>query len=134
MTRREAIKLSLFSALGAMTAPSWANPLAIPYKFKKEDFGKGFLWGVATAAYQIEGAWNDEGKSPSIWDTFSHKKSKIKTHENGDVACDFYHSYASDIALVKEMNLNVNRFSISWSRILPEGIGKKNQAGIELWL
>lgn len=133
MTRREAIKLSIFSALGAMTAPAWANPLAIPYKFKKEDFGKGFLWGVATAAYQIEGAWNEDGKSPSIWDTFSHKKGKIKTHENGDVACDFYHNYATDIDLIKKMNFDVNRFSLAWSRIKPEGIGAANQKGVDFY-
>ncbi|MCX7769251.1 MAG: family 1 glycosylhydrolase, partial [Flavobacteriales bacterium] len=59
-------------------------------------FGKDFLWGTATAAYQIEGAWNKDGKGPSIWDAFTHRRGTIKTGENGDVACDFYHRYPQD--------------------------------------
>jgi beta-glucosidase len=101
--------------------------------FTKADFGDGFLWGVATAAYQIEGAWNVDGKGPSIWDTFSHTKGKIKTGETGDVACDFYHSYKTDIDLIKELNLDVFRFSISWSRIFPQGTGAINPKGVEFY-
>lgn len=102
--------------------------------FKKEDFGSDFKWGVATASYQIEGAWNEDGKSPSIWDHFTHTRpKKIKNRENADVACDFYNRYDGDIQLVKNMNFDVFRFSISWPRILPEGIGKVNQKGIDFY-
>ncbi len=101
--------------------------------FRKEDFGPGFLWGVATAAYQIEGAVNEDGRSPSIWDNFSHTPGKIKTGENGDVACDFYHRYPEDIAFIREMNMQVNRFSLAWPRILPDGTGKVNPKGLDFY-
>ncbi|GIW23856.1 GH1 family beta-glucosidase [Meiothermus sp.] len=101
--------------------------------FSKKDFGPGFRWGVATAAYQIEGAVNEDGRSPSIWDTFSHTPGKIKTGENGDVACDFYHRYREDIAFIREMNMQVNRFSLSWPRILPGGTGAVNQKGLDFY-
>ncbi len=103
------------------------------FPFKKSDFGKNFKWGVATASYQIEGAWNVDGKGPSIWDTFTHNTKKIKDKSNGDVACDFYNNYASDIALVKALNFDVFRFSFSWSRILPTGIGDINQKGLDFY-
>lgn len=99
----------------------------------KKNFGPGFRWGVATAAYQIEGAVNEDGRSPSIWDTFSHTPGKIKTGENGDVACDFYHRYADDIAFIREMNLQVNRFSLAWPRIMPQGTGKVNPKGLDFY-
>lgn len=98
-----------------------------------DQFGPGFLWGTATAAYQIEGAWNKDGKGPSIWDDFSHKKGHIKTGENGDVACDFYHRYPEDLDLLKQMHFDVFRFSIAWSRILPEGTGAPNVAGLAFY-
>lgn len=101
--------------------------------FSKKDFGPGFRWGVATAAYQIEGAVNEDGRSPSIWDTFSHTPDKIKTGENGDVACDFYHRYPEDLAFIHEMNLQVNRFSLAWPRILPEGTGPVNSKGLDFY-
>ena len=101
--------------------------------YTKADFGKNFKWGVATASYQIEGAWNIDGKSPSIWDTFTHKKKTIRNGDNGDVACDFYHRYEDDIALVKEMNMDVFRFSLSWSRLLPNGTGAPNPKGVDFY-
>jgi beta-glucosidase len=101
--------------------------------FSKQDFGPGFLWGVATSSYQIEGAVNQDGRSPSIWDTFSHTTAKIKTGENGDLACDFYHRYQGDIALISEMNMQVNRFSLAWPRILPGGTGQVNQKGLDFY-
>lgn len=97
------------------------------------DFGQDFLWGTATAAFQIEGAWNEDGKGPSIWDTFSHKKGNVLNNDNGDVACDFYRNYDSDIGLVQEMNMDVFRFSTSWSRVLPNGIGQVNQKGLDFY-
>ncbi len=101
--------------------------------FSKEDFGAGFKWGVSTAAYQIEGAHTADGKGLSIWDTFSQKKKKITDNQNGNIACDFYHRYAEDIALMYELNIPNYRFSISWSRILPQGIGPINYKGVDFY-
>ena len=95
------------------------------------EFPQDFLWGTATAAYQVEGAWNEDGKGESIWDRFSHQPGKIKGGATADVACDHYHRYKEDIALVKAMNLKSYRFSISWPRIQPTGTGAANQKGID---
>lgn len=133
MTRRDAIKNAVLTAIGISFVPRLLAENSYSPLLNRSDFGNDFLWGVATAAYQIEGAADVDGKGKSIWDTFSHKHGKIERNENGDNACDFYHNYATDIALIKEMNMNVNRFSIAWSRIFPEGIGKKNQAGIDFY-
>lgn len=99
----------------------------------KSDFGKDFLWGVASAAYQIEGAWNKDGKGPSIWDTFTHEKGNILNGDTGDEACDFYHQYSEDLALVKSLGFDVFRFSIAWSRLLPSGYGQRNEAGFDFY-
>ncbi|MBS1510824.1 MAG: beta-glucosidase [Bacteroidetes bacterium] len=101
--------------------------------FTKDDFGEGFAWGVSTAAYQVEGAHNADGKGPSIWDTFAKRKRKIMGGHHGDTACDFYNRYADDLALIYEMNISNYRFSISWSRILPHGIGAVNKKGIDFY-
>jgi beta-glucosidase len=101
--------------------------------FTKADFGPDFKWGVAAAAYQTEGAWNKDGKSESNWDYFSRKAGKIERGENADVAADFYHRYEEDIDLIKAMNFKVFRFSLSWSRILPNGTGEINQKGLEFY-
>jgi beta-glucosidase len=101
--------------------------------FVKADFGPGFLWGVAASAYQTEGAWNLDGKSESNWDHFSRIPGKIERGENADVAADFYHRYAEDIDLIKSMNFNVFRFSMSWPRILPDGTGTINRKGIDFY-
>lgn len=98
-----------------------------------KDFGDDFLWGIAVAATQIEGAANSYGKGLSIWDTFSKRNGKIKKGQNPEVACDFYHNYQSDIALVKTLGFKIFRFSISWSRILPYGKGEVNQEGISFY-
>jgi beta-glucosidase len=136
MKRREAVK-----AIGLTGAASLILPKLLAKGmldslwegFTKADFGAGFKWGVATAAYQIEGAWNLDGKGPSIWDTFTHQPGKIKDKMNGDIACDFYHRYRDDISLISEMNMGVFRFSLSWSRILPNGVGEINQKGIDFY-
>lgn len=99
----------------------------------KEDFGPHFKWGVAVAAYQIEGAHDLDGKGLSIWDVFTSTKGKIKDAHHGNMACDFYNSYQDDIALIKKLNIPNFRFSISWSRILPHGTGEINQAGIDYY-
>lgn len=96
-------------------------------------FPKGFYWGTATSAYQIEGAWNEDGKGPSIWDTFAHTPGKIKNGDTGDVANDHYHRYKEDVALMKELAATAYRFSICWPRIFPEGVGKPNPKGIDFY-
>lgn len=96
-------------------------------------FGKDFLWGVATAAVQIEGAADAYGKGPSIWDTFSKKPGKIKRGYHPTEACNFYHRYKEDIALVKTLGFTVFRFSISWPRIFPQGIGRVNREGVAFY-
>jgi len=99
----------------------------------KQSFGKDFLWGVAISAAQNEGAWNIDGRGLSIWDQFAKRQGKIKGHGKPSVACDFYYRYKDDLMLVKAMGFNCFRFSISWSRILPEGIGKINKEGIAFY-
>ena len=96
-------------------------------------FPDGFVWGTATAAYQIEGAHDADGKGPSIWDTFAHTPGKIHEAHNGDVACDHYHRYREDVALMAELGLNAYRFSVSWPRVLPTGTGTPNSAGLDFY-
>src|SRR5215813_13420982 len=94
-------------------------------------FSDGFLWGTATAAYQIEGAHDADGRAPSIWDTFAHLSGKIENGDTGDVACDHYHRYREDVGLMGELGLNAYRFSISWPRVLPAGTGEPNRPGLD---
>jgi len=94
-------------------------------------FPAGFLWGMASAAYQVEGAWNVDGKGESNWDRFAHTVGKIKGDSTADVACDQYHRYAEDIAILKRLNQKSYRFSASWARIQPSGTGSVNQTGID---
>ena len=95
---------------------------------------KDFMWGVATASYQIEGAWNEDGKGPSIWDTYTHwRNTPVHNHENGDVACDHYHRMKEDVALMKEIGVKAYRFSISWPRVIPDGTGEINKKGMQFY-
>lgn len=96
-------------------------------------FPKNFLWGAATAAYQIEGAWNEDGKGLSVWDIFCTKDGAINEGHNGETACDHYHRYKEDIAIMSKMGLKAYRFSVSWPRIIPNGIGEINQKGIDFY-
>jgi beta-glucosidase len=96
-------------------------------------FPEGFYWGTATAAYQIEGAPEEDGKSESIWDRFVHTPGKIDRGETGDVAVDHYHRWPEDLDLMAQLGLNAYRFSISWPRILPEGYGRVNEAGLDYY-
>jgi beta-glucosidase len=96
-------------------------------------FPPGFVWGTATAAYQIEGAVREDGRGESIWDRFTHTPGTIQDASTGDVACDHYHRWREDIALMKEHGLQAYRFSIAWPRILPEGRGQPNQAGLDFY-
>lgn len=93
-------------------------------------FPKGFLWGAASASYQIEGGWNEDGKGLSVWDEFTHTAGHIKNGDTGDVACDSYHRLEEDVALIKAMGLDAYRFSVSWPRIRPDGTGSVNAKGL----
>ena len=102
----------------------------------RADFGDDFTWGVATASYQIEGAPDADGRGPSIWDTFTHKRdwrgrSPIKDGSTGDVATDSYRRYPEDIALTRSLGFDAYRYSLAWSRILPTGAGRVSQAGLD---
>lgn len=101
--------------------------------FSAADFGSNFIWGVAISATQNEGAYNSYGKGMSIWDQFSGKTGKIKGAAKPHISCDFYHRYKDDLLLAKALGFNSFRFSISWPRILPEGIGKINKEGISFY-
>lgn len=96
-------------------------------------FPKDFLWGASSAAYQIEGAYNEDGKGFSIWDVMSKKAGTMQFNENGDVACDHYHRFKEDVSYMKELGLKSYRFSISWARVIPEGTGKVNEKGIQFY-
>jgi len=96
-------------------------------------FPQDFTWGTATAAYQIEGAWNEDGKGLSIWDTFCRQPGTIHDGDRGDVACDHYHRFEEDIAIMKELGIKNYRLSISWPRIFPWGTGEVNQKGINFY-
>lgn len=99
----------------------------------KYEFPENFLWGVATAAAQVEGAAYEDGRGPSIWDAFSHIPGKILNGDLPDVGCDQYHLYEDDVRQMKKLGIKSYRFSFSWSRILPEGTGKVNEAGIDYY-
>jgi beta-glucosidase len=92
---------------------------------------RDFLWGAATASYQIEGAVHEDGRGESIWDRFSHTPGKVRDGDTGDVACDHYHRWRDDIALMKELGLGAYRFSVAWPRIVPDGAGQVNPAGLD---
>lgn len=96
-------------------------------------FPQGFLWGSATASYQVEGAYQEDGRGLSIWDTFSHTAGKTFNGDTGDVADDFYHRYREDIAMMKEMGLKSFRFSVAWPRVFPAGTGSPNPKGLDFY-
>lgn len=89
-------------------------------------FKKDMLWGAATAAYQIEGGFEEDGKGKSVWDVFCERKGAVKNGDTGNTACDHYHLLKEDIKLLKELGVNSYRFSFSWPRIIPDGTGKVN--------
>ena len=96
-------------------------------------FPKGFLWGVASSAYQIEGAHDEDGKGPSVWDWYSHLGGKTAGGDTGDVACDHYHRWKEDLDLLRALGVGAYRFSVSWSRVMPEGRGRVNAAGLDFY-
>ena len=104
-----------------------------PHSAGPRSFPNGFLWGSATASYQVEGAVKEDGRGPSIWDTFSHTPGKTFHAETGDVADDFYHRYQDDIHLMQQLGLKTFRFSVSWSRVFPTGTGAPNPRGLDFY-
>ena len=100
---------------------------------KPGDFPKDFIWGASTASYQIEGAHDEDGRAPSIWDAFCREPGRIDNGDTGDVACDHYHRYREDVGLMRQLGLDAYRFSFSWSRVLPEGKGQPNEAGLDFY-
>src|ERR1700739_4293852 len=113
------------SAFGVFPEP---HNVFVPYQFPKD-----FVWGVATASYQIEGAWDLDEKGESIWDRFAHTVGKGKGADTGDVACDSYHRYKEDIEVAKKLNVKSYRFSVSWPRIQANGAGKPNPKGLDYY-
>lgn len=96
-------------------------------------FPAGFTFGAATASYQIEGAWNEDGKGESIWDRFAHTPGKIHNADTGDIACDHYHRFREDVALMRDLGLKAYRFSIAWPRIVPDASGAINPKGLDFY-
>lgn len=94
---------------------------------------RGVVWGAATSAYQIEGAYDEDGKGRNVWDIYTHDPGHIFGGHNGDIACDHYHRFREDVSLMKEIGLNAYRFSVSWARLLPEGTGKVSEAGVQFY-
>src|ERR1035438_9107318 len=126
ITRRQFSK-TLAAASAAAAAGIALPKFAFPQKPGGDlSFPKGFQWGCATAAYQIEGGARDDGRGPSVWDTFSHTPGKTVNGDTGDVADDSYHRYKEDVQLLKNLGVSAYRMSISWSRVFPNGTGQPN--------
>ncbi|MGC1445370.1 MAG: GH1 family beta-glucosidase [Xanthobacteraceae bacterium] len=133
-SRRDLMKLAGASALAANAPnPADAAPNAEAGLNGSQDFPQDFLWGTATSAYQIEGAWNEDGKGESIWDRFTHTPGKIHSGDTGDVALDHYHRYKDDVQSIKALGARAYRFSISWPRIFPQGTGEPNAKGLDFY-
>ncbi len=126
--------VSAAAPLAGAALPALAASQAAPASSEGDrTFPQGFLWGSATASYQVEGAVHEGGRGPTIWDTFSHTPGKTHNGDTGDVADDFYHRYRDDVQLMKDLGLKTCRFSVAWSRIFPTGTGQPNQAGIDFY-
>lgn len=141
MHRRRLIE-SILAILGVSLRARPGYGLSLPASLASEPlvdhptagiFPEGFLWGAATAAYQVEGGWNADGKAESIWDRFVHAPGHIKNGDTGDVACDSYHRFKEDVALLRRLNCKTYRFSISWPRVLPAMHGAPNPKGLDYY-
>jgi beta-glucosidase len=117
-------------SLGSSNAPQTRDTTV---NYSGRDFPRGFIWGTATASYQVEGAVKEDGRGPSIWDTFSHTPGKVVNNANGDVANDHYHLYKSDVQLMKSLGVKAYRFSIAWPRVFPNGDGPPNPKGLDFY-
>ena len=138
-TRRDVTKAVTGTALGMTTAPltglaqTSAERRPEPVQRSAATFPDGFAWGVATSAFQIEGAVKEDGRGASIWDTYAHTRGKIKNGHNADVANDHYHRYKDDVRLMQDMGVKAYRFSIAWPRIFPNGTGQPNAKGLAFY-
>jgi beta-glucosidase len=118
----------LAAGASQQAAPGGASQFGTP-----RSFPNGFLWGTATASYQVEGAAKEDGRGPSVWDTFSHTPGKVVNNATGDVADDHYHRYKEDVQLMKAMGVKTYRFSIAWPRVFPQGDGAPNPKGLDFY-
>jgi len=125
--------LGLSASVAALPATGMVPSTAQVATTCGRGFPKGFLWGTATSAYQIEGAPTEDGRGPSIWDTFSHVKTNTYTGDNGDMGSDHFHRYREDIALMQELGVQTYQFSVAWTRIFPEGTGAPNPKGWDFY-
>ena len=140
ISRRTFAKVAGSAALASTTTTPTLGSFTIPRSDAEpmqatsgREFPKGFLWGSATASYQVEGAVKEDGRGPSIWDTFSHTAGKVKNNANGDVADDHYHRYKEDVQLMKSLGVKTYRFSIAWPRVFPNGEGAPNPKGLDFY-
>jgi beta-glucosidase len=140
VSRRKFLGVSAVSMAAATAAKAASKSDKVDKRGAVKDGGRGgdlfpkdFLWGAATASYQIEGAANEDGKGQSIWDVFCKKKGAVFEGHTGDVACDHYHRYKEDFALLKQLGAKSYRFSVSWPRIIPEGTGAVNSKGVDFY-
>ena len=134
-SRRSLMQLAGLSGLGLAT-PAMAQPRPETAALDRQasaSFPSGFIWGTATSAYQIEGAVNEDGRGPSIWDVFSHTPGKIADNTNGDFTNDHYHRYKDDVRLIKDLGVKAYRFSIAWPRVFPQGDGPPNPKGLDFY-
>jgi beta-glucosidase len=135
--RRDFLQAGVAAASAFLTAGDMraASPPATADEgdVQEKRFPPGFLWGAATASYQIEGAWQADGKGESIWDRFAHTRGRIHRDQNGDVACDSYHRYPEDIQCLAQLQARSYRYSLSWPRIQPDGRGAVNAAGMDYY-
>jgi beta-glucosidase len=138
-TRRDIARAAGSAALGMTSAPlagfaqTPAQNQPKPGLASAADFPDGFVWGVATSAFQIEGAVKEDGRGRSIWDTYAHTPGKIRNGNNPDVANDHYHRYKDDVRLMQDLGVKAYRFSIAWPRIFPEGVGQPNAKGLDFY-
>ena len=132
MVQFDFIKYLASLSVNSKVYPVHRNSFEDP-QISKADFGDDFIWGVGTSAYQIEGAWNADGKGESVWDRSTCKKWSVKDKSNGNESIDFYNRSESDLKLLKSLNFKNFRFSFSWPRLLPDGTGKVNEKGIDFY-
>jgi beta-glucosidase len=140
ISRRSFAKIAGTAAIVSTTTTVIGAETTQPVKMESappavggREFPKGFLWGSATASYQVEGAVNEDGRGPSIWDTFSHTPGKVVNNATGDVADDHYHRYKEDVQLMKSLGVKSYRFSIAWPRVFPQGAGTPNPKGLDFY-
>lgn len=133
MDRRDFIRTGLATGAAAAASGGIARTARSAVRPQDLSFPEDFVWGCATASYQIEGAAGEDGRGASIWDVFSHTPGKVANGDTGDVACDSYHRYADDFALLKDLGVGGYRLSIAWSRIFPDGRGAPNQKGVDYY-